>query len=571
MNAAGARLQSASTVVSLMLSTSQAHDRQQFETVATDPAIARYLSAHDNAASARRALAAAWLTQPGPGARVELRDADGRVVLDTARGNALPTTAWFPRVSPGEAVLGPFFASHDSVYAAAVVAIAEGSRVIGYATGSTFIQSSNAQAVRDLVGRNAKLLVGTPTEGVWSDFDHAAPAPPPGIAPGRITIYDNGVGATTPIPGTPWLLWVEQPRGVVLAPMQQLLIEIGVLAVGFIVAGATVGWVSSRRITRPLVSLTDTAERIARAEGGGPMLLSGDEVQRLTDAFGRMVERVEESRTELEQQVEQAQSLAEELVTTNDELRGALTEADEAREAAEHANRVKNDFLAVMSHELRTPLNAIIGYAEIIRHELCGPVTADQHEKLRRMRRSADELLRLINQVLDLERLGAGKEQVVLETTEIGDLLRAAAASVEPLAAERGLTLTVVPPDPPIIVVTDVAKLNQIVLNLLSNAVKYTEQGEVRLSVDQINGSLRIVVRDTGIGILPEHRTHIFEPFWQADQRLTRRVGGTGLGLTIVQRLTRLLGGEINVESTPGGGSTFTVRLPLSPSRTVAA
>jgi signal transduction histidine kinase len=580
LNAAGARLESASTVVSLMLTTSQAQDRQRLVAGAADPALTRYLGTHDNAPAVRHALAAAWLAIPGPGTHVELRDATGAVVLDTARGHAPPLSGWIERMihsgalRPGDAELGPLFAVHDSIYGESVVAIARDNRIIGYATGGAFIQSINAQEVRDLVGKNAKLLVGSPAEGAWTDLERASAPPPPGIAPEHVTIYDGGVGATTRIGGTPWVLWVEQPRTVVLAPMRQLLIQIGVLAVLFIIAGAILGWLASRRITRPLVSLTDTAEQFARAEGSGPLALTGDEIERLTDAFGRMVARVEEARTELEQQVEEAQSLAEELEATNDELRGAVTEADEAKDAAQKANRAKSDFLAVMSHELRTPLNAIIGYAEIIRHELCGPVTSDQHEKLRRMRHSADELLRLINQVLDLERLGAGKEQVVLETTEVGDLLRAAAADVEPLAAERGLTLTVVAPNPPIIIVTDVAKLTQIVLNLMSNAVKYTERGEVRVSVDQVsgvNGALRLIVKDTGIGIQPEHRGHIFEPFWQADQRLTRRVGGTGLGLTIVHRLTALLGGDISVESTPGKGSTFTVRLPLSPSRTAAA
>jgi signal transduction histidine kinase len=577
LNASGARLASASTVVSLMLTTSQAQNRRRLAAGAADPALARFLGTHDNAPAARRALAAAWLATPGPGMRAELRDATGAIVLDTARGDAPPPSGWIERtihagaLRPGDAKLGPFFASHDSVYGESVIAIARDNRVVGYVTGSAFIQAVNAQQVRDLVGKSAKLLVGSPAEGAWTDLERASAPPPPGIAPEHVTIYDGGVGATTSIGGTPWVLWVEQPRSVVLAPMRQLLIQIGVLAVLFIIAGALLGWLASRRITRRLISLTEMAEQYARAEGSGSVPLTGDEIERLTDAFGRMVARVEEARTELEQQVEEAQSLAEELEATNDDLRTALTEADEAREAAQHANRAKSDFLAVMSHELRTPLNAIIGYSEIIRHELCGPITSDQQEKLRRMRRSADELLRLINQVLDLERLGAGKEQVVLETTEVGDLLRAAAADVEPLAVERGLTLTVVPPNPPITIVTDVAKLTQIVLNLMSNAVKYTERGEVRASVDQLSGVLRLIVKDTGIGIRPEHRGHIFEPFWQADQRLTRRVGGTGLGLTIVRRLTELLGGEISVESTPGEGSTFTVRLPLSPSRTVAA
>jgi signal transduction histidine kinase len=580
LNAAGARLQSASTVVSLMLGTSQDQERARYTASATDPALARFLSTHDNARVARRALAATWFLPPGHNGRAELRDANGAIVLDTMVGAAPPVSDWVVRairaggMTPGDAVMGPFHASHDSVYGEVVVPIAQGGRIVGYASGGSFLIATNAEAVRGLVGKGATLLVGEPGEGAWSDFSHAAAPPPAGMKPGRITIFDSGVGAATPIGGTPWVLWAQQPRDVVLAPMHQLMIETGILAIVFILGGTTLGWFASRRITRPLVSLTDAAEHIARTEGTGPLPPEGqsrDEVERLTDAFGRMVARVEESRIELEQQVEEAQSLAEELEATNDELRGALTEADDAKTAAQTANRVKSDFLAVMSHELRTPLNAIIGYAELIRHEMCGPVTSDQQEKLRRMRRSADELLRLINQVLDLERLGAGQEQVVLESTEVGELLRTAAADVETMAVERGLTLTVVAPDPPLIIVSDVSKLRQILLNLLTNAVKYTERGEVRVTVENITGQLRLVVRDTGIGIQPEHRRHIFEPFWQADQRLTRRVGGTGLGLTIVHRLTQLLGGEITVDSTPGVGSTFTVRLPLSPTRDAAA
>jgi signal transduction histidine kinase len=578
--AAGARLESASTVVSLMLRASQAEQRARFAAGAADPALAHYLATHDNAAAVRHVLAATYFLTPGGGAHAELRDASGAILLDTTRGVAPPASGWTMRairvgvLTGGTAVASPFFATHDSVYEESVIPITQGGRIIGYASAGAFTTAVNAQTVRDLVGTRARLLLGSPTEGVWTDFDRASPPPPSNMAAGRVTIFDDGIGAATAIPGTPFVLWVEQPRVVVLAPMRRLLVQIGILAVFFIAGGAAIGWVSSRRITRPLVSLTDAAEHIARTEGSGPAPAeteARDEVDRLTHAFSRMVARVDESRTELEQQVEEAQSLAEELEATNDELRGALTEADEAKTAAQNANRVKSDFLAVMSHELRTPLNAIIGYAELIRGELCGPVTSDQQEKLRRMRRSADELLRLINQVLDLERLGAGQEQVVLESAEVGDLMRAAAADVEPAAAERGLALSIIVPDPPLIVVTDVTKVQQILLNLMSNAIKYTEKGGVRVSVGQANGMLQFVVQDTGIGIQPEHRRHIFEPFWQADQRLTRRVGGTGLGLTIVSRLTQMLGGEITVESTPGQGSTFTVRLPMSPSRTAAA
>jgi signal transduction histidine kinase len=246
-------------------------------------------------------------------------------------------------------------------------------------------------------------------------------------------------------------------------------------------------------------------------------------------------------------------------------LAAAFRAAEEARTVAESANRAKSQFLAVMSHELRTPLNAILGYGELLSMEICGPVADDQRDKLARMRSSALYLVALIGQVLDFERIEAGQEQVLAERTDISEFLRRAASDIEPQAMKKGLTLTITAPDEPVHVTTDLAKLRQIVLNLLSNAVKFTEQGEIQLSARRVDGEIEFSVRDTGMGIPPEHQEQIFDPFWQADQRLTRTVGGAGLGLTIVQRVTQLLGGRVAVESAPGRGATFTVRLPSAP------
>ena len=249
----------------------------------------------------------------------------------------------------------------------------------------------------------------------------------------------------------------------------------------------------------------------------------------------------------------------------------ATTMLRDARSAEEHrvqlaaatrADQAKTQFMATMSHELRTPLNAIIGYNDLLTLGLCGPISTEQEEKLSRMKQSAKHLLGLINAVLDFERIQAGGEQVIPESMDLGELLRSTAADIEPMATQKGLRVLVEPPASPITMVTDSLKLRQVVLNLLSNAVKYTNVGLVMLHAEVRGDMVLIQVRDTGIGIAPEHRERIFDPFWQADQRLTREVGGTGLGLSIVQRLVTLLGGEIIVTSVQGQGSTFTVRLP---------
>ncbi len=573
LTTAAARLQSAGTVVALLLEQSVNQDRIRLAGVGADPALSRFLTTRRDTAAARQAMVRAWVGSQLTSGRIELRDASGAVVLDTTRGNPPTSARWIERMVAGHQVtaptMGPLYAVGDSMYGDAMVPVPPG----GYLATSSRLTASGAQTIRDLIGPHAAMLIGVPGEPQWTDLEHNAAAPA-GAVPGKTMVSAAGVGATIAIRGSQWVLWVEQPADVVLAPMQRLMAEIAVMAVLFIVLGTGVAWALSRQITQPIVALTGAAERVARAESLPPApanVAAEDEITRLTNAFERMSRRVEESRQELELQVDEAQSLAEELEVANDDLRVALVAADEARDAAQTANRVKSDFLAVMSHELRTPLNAIIGYGELLRAGLCGPLTADQEEKLARMRRSADELLRLVNQVLDLERMGAGKEHVFAEPTEVGDLVRATVAEVELQAAERGLRLIVDPPDPPVTVVADVAKLRQILLNLLSNAVKYTEHGEIRISVRPANSALQFVVQDTGIGIHPDHRLRIFEPFWQADQRLTRRVGGTGLGLTIAQRLTQMLGGEISVESTLGQGSTFTVDLPLAPQQGAAA
>ncbi|CAN5832781.1 hypothetical protein BH23GEM5_BH23GEM5_26480 [soil metagenome] len=242
----------------------------------------------------------------------------------------------------------------------------------------------------------------------------------------------------------------------------------------------------------------------------------------------------------------------------------ARREIEAARETAEEANRSKSQFLANMSHELRTPLNAIGGYAELIELGIRGPVTEQQIEDLGKIKRAQYHLLGLINDVLNFAKLEAGR--VEFDITDVP--LEAALADVEilitPQARAKGIHYHRRADDPEMTVRADRDKMQQIVLNLLSNAVKFTDTGgEISIAWETREGGVDVHVRDTGHGIPPEKLGSMFEPFVQVDPDLTRTNHGTGLGLAISRELARSMGGNLTAQSTPGEGSTFTLRLPI--------
>ena len=233
-------------------------------------------------------------------------------------------------------------------------------------------------------------------------------------------------------------------------------------------------------------------------------------------------------------------------------------------EAAAAASRAKSEFMASMSHELRTPLNAIFGYTSLLADGITGPVTAAQQEQLLRIRSSATHLLGLIDEVLSFSRLEAGREQISIQDVQVSAVLEEALSLVKPMAAAKHLPIEIAidGSDDALSLQTDVLKLRQILVNLLNNAVKFTDSGKVTLSASAEGADVAFRVSDTGIGIPSAHLERVFEPFWQVEQAASRRVGGTGLGLSVTRRLARLLGGDVQVQSLPGEGSTFTVRLP---------
>ncbi|MEQ1500729.1 MAG: ATP-binding protein [Myxococcota bacterium] len=236
----------------------------------------------------------------------------------------------------------------------------------------------------------------------------------------------------------------------------------------------------------------------------------------------------------------------------------------EARDRAVQANRAKSTFLANMSHELRTPLNAILGYAELIGEEIELGVADNAQSDVSRIVASGRHLLALIDHVLDLSKIEAGKLVLELQPVPIDDLLESVIATVRPMVEAGANQIRVDVPERLGTLTSDPLRLRQVLLNLLSNAAKFTREGTIGLAAHRAGDRLRFVVTDTGVGMTPEQLAKLFEDFVQGDASTTRRFGGTGLGLSISRRIVRMMGGDITVRSEAGLGSTFTVDLPAT-------
>jgi signal transduction histidine kinase/DNA-binding response OmpR family regulator len=274
------------------------------------------------------------------------------------------------------------------------------------------------------------------------------------------------------------------------------------------------------------------------------------------EAIQRELARVADSERELSGRLAQELRHAEE---REKDLR-------EARAAAEAANLTKSRFLSSMSHELRTPLNAIIGYDEKLLEEASDRGLDAMVSDLTKILSAARHLLSVINDVLDLSKIEAGRMELFPETISLAGLAREVVTTIQPLIAAKGNTLEVLMPEEPGTLHADPMRVKQCLLNLLSNASKFTEGGRVTLAVSREGGNGReevvLSVRDTGIGMTAEQTAKLFQPFVQADGSTTRLYGGTGLGLAITRRFCRMMGGDVHVESEPGRGSAFALRLP---------
>jgi len=296
--------------------------------------------------------------------------------------------------------------------------------------------------------------------------------------------------------------------------------------------------------------------------------VSNEELEEQSRALKESAVHLEEQQAELEQTNAQLETQAEVLQAQKDGLERAQLELTAHSAELARANQVKSEFLANMSHELRTPLNSALILSKLLADNLNGNLTAEQVTFAETIYGANTDLLTLINDILDLSKIEAGKVDVHREKLSLRSMIEQLRRTFDPLAAQKGLRLeTSLLDENDDVIVSDGQRLQQVLKNLVSNAVKFTESGTVRLAVDARKSSdgvplVRFCVVDSGVGIAPEHQNVIFEAFRQGDGSTHRKYGGTGLGLSISRELARLLGGDVTLQSEPGLGSTFTLTVP---------
>jgi len=294
--------------------------------------------------------------------------------------------------------------------------------------------------------------------------------------------------------------------------------------------------------------------------------VSNEELEEQSRALKESQARLEQQQVELEQTNSQLEEQAQQLETQRDDLERVNIAVELKARELEQASQYKSDFLANMSHELRTPLNSSLILAKLLADNPEENLTDEQVKYARTIQSSGNDLLNLINDILDLSKIEAGHVEIRPETVAVERLTGTLRQVFQPLAQDKKLDFAVeVATGVPRAIETDPQRLEQVLKNLLSNAIKFTEAGRVTLSIQPGNdGTVSFSVTDTGIGIARDHQQSIFEAFQQADGTISRKYGGTGLGLSISRQLVRLLGGTIALDSEPGRGSTFTVKLPAA-------
>lgn len=347
----------------------------------------------------------------------------------------------------------------------------------------------------------------------------------------------------------------------------------GILCIFVLMSGLLALFVSTKLqsvISRPILHLEDTMRMVSTNKNYEIRATKsyGDEIGRLIDGFNTMLAEIQQRDTAVRGANDELKTRTRELEREVQHRKQTQEELLKAKHAAEEASRAKSTFLANMSHELRTPLNAIIGYSEMLEEETRDSGKSDSVQDLRKIQTAGKHLLSLINDVLDLSKIEAGKMGLHLENFDVPPLIDEMVTTLKPAADKNGNTIKVRLAQSVSTMRADVTKVRQILFNLLSNACKFTDHGTISVDVDpeKVSGQDWICFRvsDTGIGIAAKQKENLFHEFAQADSSIARKYGGTGLGLAITYRFVQLMKGNISVESEPGKGAVFTVHLPAN-------
>lgn len=507
-------------------------------------------------------------------------DPKGRVIATATRDRpiisdqaTIPLANWFQQARSGQRYLGPLqITATSEPYVMMAIPAADGGVVAGRLRMNliweTVATLRFGQAGTAFIVDEHGVIIAHPDPQVILSYTSIAERPefrdfPPD---GDQRFYINAFGRETlgvalAIPGTPWRLFAEVSEDEATALSTQAGITFTLSSIVFgLTLLATMHYLLNRFVFRVLKQLELGAERIGQGDLTRPLPVRPErEMARVVCAFNSMMYQLQARNAEI---AHQTASLEAEIR----ERRRIEQELIKARDAAEAASRAKSVFLATMSHELRTPLTAIIGYSQLLEQmATCGCYDTVAHDASR-IRAAGMHLLSLINDILDISKIEAGRMTVSAEYADVADLVRNTIDLIQPQMMKNRNRLQVHCPADIGILHSDVVKVRQALTNLLSNAAKFTEDGEVTLTVSRFQRDghnwFRFEVADTGIGIPVDKLDKLFKAFSQVDDSSTRKYGGTGLGLALSQRLCELLGGRITVQSTVGKGSVFTMEIP---------
>jgi signal transduction histidine kinase len=460
-------------------------------------------------------------------------------------------------------------------YVWAVHAVERDQQVIGSVAQLRPVDANpTSGAIRNLIGPGTRIYFANEIGGPWitlaGDLDPAHLHAPPFTAQ---TYFDPDgrefLAHATAVQSGGFSIIAALPMAEVLAPARVLGARFAGGAVLLLLLGALGGWFISRRITIPLQALNRAARDLAAGTYPSQISLDrGDELGELAEAFNSMAAEVQTAQEELRARYEKLRGMTKVVEENRRALATSAREIREAYVAAEEANRAKSDFIAMLSHEVRTPVGAIIGYAELLEVGIPGELNAEQRANVERIGTNASQVSKLLDELLDLAKVESGQLLIASRVHGVNVVVKDALSTVAPEANKKGIRIEwTTDTDPDLECSGDPKRVRQIVLNLLSNAIKFSDHGavvEVRTTTEADGEGPTtwccIRVRDTGVGIRPDEIERIFEPFVQGAS--TAGGAGVGLGLAISRRLARLMGGEIEVSSEPGTGSTFTLRLP---------
>jgi signal transduction histidine kinase len=424
-------------------------------------------------------------------------------------------------------------------------------------------------SIKDInIGRNGSILVVASNGRViahtymeqLSDFDLSKSPVVKEVLSGQKGVMKGYVdelgrevlGSYIPIWDLGWGIVVQRPLTDISMEVEQLDNTIFMATIISVLLAILVGWLISRKISKPISLLADASEKVAQGDLHTLVnVKSSNEIGVLASSFNQMVVSLRKSRNELKQWGEEMEKRVEKRTEELEHVNLKLQELD----------RLKSMFIASISHELRTPLNSIIGFTGIILQGMSGEINSEQEKQLTLVKNSARHLLDLINDVIDISKIEAGKVKIVIEEFDLSVLAQEIKDSFTVAVDKKGLELSLQTP-PILIIKSDERRTKQILVNFISNAVKFTDRGGIEIKLVKKDKTAEISVRDTGLGVKKEDMNKLFKDFSRIPIK-DRTIEGTGLGLYLSKKIADLLCGKIKAESEFGKGSVFTLTLPL--------